>query len=118
MATYTSHLDGVEITNEAKELWKDAIDNGIRFKIKDTNIVLETDFDNMVIADQTYINVQKTKLMYEARIKDHNNEILKITLLRKRLEQLIEILDTHEIDETNRDLLSECASKLNKKLEI
>ena len=72
----------------------------------------------MKTTEQTYIDVQRAKALYEARIKDLKYEILKITLFRERLEQLIEIVDHYDIDDTNRDLLFACASKLNEKLSI
>ena len=59
----------------------------------------------MKTTEQTYIDVQRAKALYEARIKDLKYEILKITLFRERLEQLIEIVDHYDIDDTNRDLL-------------
>ena len=45
--TRSSQLDNVDITEEAIELWIEAVDNGIQFKIKDrTNMVLDTNFNN------------------------------------------------------------------------
>lgn len=114
-----SSLDVIEISDETKKLWQEAIEDGIAFEIQESrNVVLKIDFDNMRFpADQTYRELQYKKASYEALIKQHNGEFLKLILLRTRLEQLLEILDTYEVDETNADLLEKCFEALGKKLQ-
>ena len=115
--TNSKSLESTIISDKVKELWKEASDIGIKFNIHDkSNMLLKTDFNNMRVEQQTYIDVERTKAHYDARIKECRDELLKLVLFRDRLKQLLEIIDEYEIDETNLDLLKECAMKLNGKL--
>lgn len=111
-------LHSVEISAEAKELWQEATQAGIRFQIQDkTNMLLKTDFNGMQIPDaKTYRDIQHSKTHYEARIKSVEKQILKLVLLRTRLQELLDILENAEIDETNADLLESCLEALTQKL--
>ena len=113
----SEELKSIEISSETKKLWKETQENGICLKIQaDSNLCLETDFDGMRVSDTTYAEVEKTKCYFQSRIEASEKELIKIVLLRTRLEQLLDILELCEIDETNLDLIQKCVEALNEKL--
>ena len=68
--------------------------------------------------ESTYRDIQYKKAGYEARINQHSGSLIKLVLLRTRLEELLEILDLYEVDETNADLLAKCFEALSNKLQV
>ena len=72
----------------------------------------------MKVTKETYKDVEMSKIYYENSINTLKDEILKITLFRDRLKQLIDIIDDYEINDTNRELLEECSIKLNKIFQV
>ena len=106
----------IEISLETKELWKEACEIGIHFEIQEQKkIGLKTNFNNMQISNAVYADVQKTKHCYECRIEKYENELIKLVFLRERLEELLGILKSSEIDETNADLINECIKTIQEK---
>ncbi len=109
-------LGSIEISSETKKLWKETQEIGIRFEIEDkSDMFLKTDFDNMHVSNTTYADVQKTKVYYESCIEKSKTELVKLVLLRTRLEELLDILEAYEVDETNTDLIQKCLENLNQK---
>ncbi|MCY3552716.1 MAG: hypothetical protein OXH39_19845 [Candidatus Poribacteria bacterium] len=112
----TKDLESIKISSETKKLWKNTQEAGIRFEIEDRNSMhLKTDFDNMHISNTTYAEVQKTKIYFESCIKKSKNELIKLVLFRTRLEELLHILESSEIDETNSDLIDQCIKTISEK---
>ena len=100
------------------KLWKETQENGIRLEIQaNSEMCLETIFDDMRVSNTTYAEVEKTKCYFQSRIEKSEKELIKIVLLRTRLEQLLYILESCEIDETNADLIQKCIETLNEKTE-
>ncbi len=112
----SNNLESVKISLETKELWEETQELGIRFAIQaERDIHLKTDFRNMRVSNTTYAEVQKTKCYFESRIKEFEKELIKLVLLRTRLEELIDLLESCEIDKTNADLIEKCIKTLNEK---
>lgn len=109
-------LKSIEISLKTKELWKEACEIGIHFEIQeDRKIKLKTIFDNMQISNAVYADVEKMKDCYECRIEKYEDELIKLVFLRERLEELLGILKSSEIDETNADLINECVKTIQEK---
>ena len=109
-------LKSIEISSETKKLWRETQENGIRLEIQaDNKMCLETNFDDMRVSNTTYAEVEKTKCYFQSRIEKSEKELIKIVLLRTRLEQLLYILESCEIDETNSDLIEKCFKSLTEK---
>ncbi len=107
----------IQISRQAKLVWKDAVENGIKFKIIEQDAKLEPNYDGMKVGDaSTLCVVEDIKSRYKGQINRYEGEITRLVIFRTRLEELLSMLSEYPVDETNRDLIKRCIEKLDGKL--
>ena len=101
------------MTYDAIDVFLDASEAGIRFKVVGENFRLETDYEGLKLAEaETLAEAEALRLFHAQRIKEHEDRIKELIYRRDQLERVLSMLNNHQIDQTNRDLAKRCFEKL------
>ena len=107
----------VQISLQARKVWKHAVDNGVKFEVVVELSKLERSYRNLNVSEaKTLCEVESIQSEYDERIKRYEDEITQLVIFRTQFEQFLDALHECPVDETSIDLLTRCAKKLDEKL--